>query len=227
MTLPKNWARKEKPLTGSKTWPTTAWRTLLELALPALDEIAAGNGWTLGGGTALALKINHRISFDIDIFLEDAGHLRALSPARNSASRAIADRWQEPGHYLKLEREEGAIDFIVAARLTDLAPWLYTFKNRVVPVEEPAEILAKKLQYRGSRIIPRDIFDILAVHRFDPASVKTALTAAPDAARRAADRIRRIANRYRDTIEDEVNPTASGMEILEIDPLQAADILSK
>ncbi len=213
-------------MTGSQKWPATAWRTLLELALPALDEIGSDAKWTLGGGTALALKIHHRISYDIDIFLEDAGHLRALSPFRNLASRAITDRWQEPGHYLKLEREEGGIDFVVAARQTDLTPWLYKFKNREVPVEEPAEILAKKLKYRGSRIIPRDIFDILSVHRFDPAIVKTAVTAAPDAARRAADRIRRIEQRYRETIGDEVNPTSSGMEILEIDPLEAAEILS-
>ena len=213
-------------MTGSQRWPATPWRTLLELALPALDEIGSDIKWTLGGGTALALKIHHRISYDIDIFLEDAGHLRALSPNRNKASRAITGRWQEPGHYLKLEREEGGIDFIVAARQTDLTPWLYKFKNREIPVEEPAEILAKKLKYRGSRIIPRDIFDILAVHRFDPAIVKTAVTAAPDAARRAADRIRRIEQRYRETIGDEVNPTSSGMEILEIDPLEAAEILS-
>ena len=52
------------------------------------------------------------------------------------------------------------------------------------------------------------------------------ITAAPDGARHAADRIRRIEKLYRETIKDEVNPTASGVEILEIDPLQAAEILS-
>ena len=214
-------------MTGSRKWPATAWRTLLELALPALDELGADVKWTLGGGTGLALKLEHRISYDIDIFLEDAGHLRALSPSRNRASRAISDRWQDPGHYLRLEREEGVIDFIVAGRVTDLAPWLYSFKGRDIPVEEPAEILAKKLRYRGSRIIPRDIFDILAVQRLDPAIVKMAVAAAPDGARRAADRIRRIENRYRQTISDEVNPTASGAELLEVDPIEAADTLSE
>lgn len=213
-------------MTGSKRWPATAWRTLLELTLPALDEVGPDVKWTLGGGTALALRIHHRISYDIDIFLEDAAHLRALSPNRNAASRAITDRWQEPGHYLKLEREEGAIDFIVAARQTDLTPWLYRFKSREIRVEEPAEILAKKLKYRGSRLLPRDIFDILAAHRFDPSSVKTAVAAAPDGVRHAIDRIQRIETRYRETIRDEVNPTDSGVEILEIDPLQAAEALS-
>ena len=180
----------------------------------------------MGGGTALALKLHHRISYDIDIFLEDARHLRALSPNRNPAARAITDRWQEPGNYLRLERPEGAIDFILAARLTDLAPWLYEFKDRSVAIEEPAEILAKKLNYRGSRLLPRDIFDILAADRADPAIVKAAVAAAPDGARRATDRIRRIQDRYRQTITDEVNPTASGAALLEIDPLRAAEILS-
>lgn len=212
-------------MTGSRKWPATAWRTLLDLALPALDEIGSNVEWTLGGGTALALKVHHRISYDIDIFLEDARHLKALSPNRNRASRAITDRWHEPGNYLKLERDEGEIDFIVAARVTDLTPWLYRFQDREIRVEEPAEILAKKLKYRGSRLLPRDIFDILAVHRLDPTIVKTALAAAPDGARHAVDRIRRIEHRYREMIMDEVNPTDSGLEILEIDPLCAAEIL--
>ena len=215
-----------KPLTGSRKWPATAWRTLLELALPALDEVGADVRWTLGGGTGLALKLEHRISYDIDIFLENASHLRALSPNRNTAARAISNRWQEPGHYLRLEREEGVVDFIIAAQQTDLTPWIYSFKGRNVPIEEPAEILAKKLKYRGSRIIPRDIFDILAVHRFNPAIVKIAVAAAPDGARRAADRIGRIAKRYRETIKDEVIPTATGAELLEVDPMEAAEILS-
>lgn len=214
-------------MTGSRKWPATAWRTLLELTLPALDEAGAGARWTLGGGIALALRLDHRISYDIDIFLEDANHLRALSPNRNRAARAIDGRWQEPGHTLKLERPEGAIDFLVAARVTDLAPWPYDFRGRAIPVEEPAEVLAKKLKYRGSRLLARDVFDILAVRRADPAAVKAAAAAAPDAARRAADRIRQTATRYRETIADEVNPTAGGLELLEIDPLAAAEVLSE
>ncbi len=180
----------------------------------------------MGGGTALALKIHHRVSYDIDIFLENATCLHALSPNRNAISRAITDRWQEPGHYIKLVRDEGAIDFIVAARLTDLVPWLLRFNDREIPVEQPAEILAKKLKYRGSTFTPRDIFDVLAIHRHDPTSIQVALAAAPDGARRAVDRIQRIAARYRASIRDDVNPTASGAELLEVDPREAARILS-
>ena len=53
-----------------------------------------------------------------------------------------------------------------------------------------------------------------------------AVAAAPDGVRRATDRIRRMATRYREIIADEVNPTASGAELLEIDPIEAAEILS-
>jgi hypothetical protein len=214
-------------LSGSRTWPATAWRTLLELALPAIDELGPGFAWTFGGGTALALKLNHRISYDIDVFFEDAGRLRDLSPNRNRAARALTNRWQEPGHYIKLERDEGEIDFIVAATLTDCMPWVYRFHGRSILVEEPAEILAKKLKYRGSEMPVRDIFDLIAAGRADPASVRAAVEAVPDGARRAADRIRRIARRYVETIGDEVNPTASGAALLEIDPCEAALALER
>lgn len=215
-------------MSGSRRWPTTAWRKLLALALAPLDEAALmvkGLGWTLGGGTGLALKIGHRVSYDVDIFLEDAAALHVLSPNRNSAARAITDLWQEPGNYIKLEHADGAIDFILAGRQTELTPWLMRFMEREIRVEQPAEILAKKLRYRSSRFLSRDIFDLLAVSRFDPAHVRTAVRAVPDGARRAADRITRIAVRYRETIADEVNPTAAGAELLEVDPLEAARVL--
>ena len=40
-------------MTGSQRWPATAWRRLLELVLPALDELGSNARWTLGGGTGL------------------------------------------------------------------------------------------------------------------------------------------------------------------------------
>jgi len=196
------------------------------LALPALDEVGPNVPWTLGGGTALALEIQHRISYDIDVFVKDGDLLRALSPNRNKAARRITDHWQEPGNYIKLEREEGAIDFILASDVTDVAPWPYRFRNREIRIDDPVEILAKKLKYRGSQMVPRDIFDILAIDRFDPEIARKAAASTPEGARRAADRIRRMLDRYRQTIADEVNPTTGGAEILDIDPLRAIEILS-
>ncbi len=197
------------------------------MALGVLDEAGQDIRWTFGGGTALALKINHRMSYDVDLFLEDFRSLNALSPNRNRAARAITDRWQEPGNYIKLEHADGAIDFILAGRQTNMTPWLYVFMGREILMEHPAEIIAKKLKYRGSRFLARDIFDLLAAHRYDPDYVREAVLAVPDGARRAADRIQRIAKRYCDTVYDEVNPTAAGVDLLEVDPLEAARILTR
>ncbi len=51
----------------------------MELVLPALDELPGGLSWTLGGGTGLAISLNHRISHDVDIFFQDAAALKLLS----------------------------------------------------------------------------------------------------------------------------------------------------
>ena len=212
-------------MSGTPTWPATAWRTLLELTLPALEEVRPRLAWTLGGGTALALALDHRTSYDIGIFFEDAGALRALSPDRNEATRGITDRWQQPGRHIKLERDEGEIHLVAAGPLTELAPWALPFQDRDVPVEQPAEVLAKKLAFQSSRLAPRDVFDLIAIHHHDATMIEVALAAVPDAARHATDRITRIADRYRATIRDEVNPTAAGAELLAIDPLEAARIL--
>jgi hypothetical protein len=54
-----------------------------------------------------------------------------------------------------------------------------------------------------------------------------AVAAATEATRRAIDRIQRIAPRYRDSIEEEINPTATGAVLLELDPLEAVEILRR
>ena len=210
---------------GSKKWPATGWHRLLKLILPALDELPGDISWAVGGGTALALKLNHRISYDIDILFEDARALRLLSPQRNEAVRALTRVWQEPGNYIKLEHEAGAIDLIVAPNRTERPTWRYRFAGRDLCFETPSEIMAKKLHHRGSRLLPRDVFDILALVEADPKTVHLAVAAAPEGARRAVDRIRRIAARTRATLGEEVNPTQSSAGLLEADPLAAADFL--
>lgn len=39
--------------------------------------------WTFGGGTAMMLQIDHRISHDIDIFLPDPQFLPFLDPQKH------------------------------------------------------------------------------------------------------------------------------------------------
>ena len=54
---------------------TAAWEKLLARAFIVINEIdrmaAYPDGMALGGGTALTLQIDHRVSRDIDLFLPD------------------------------------------------------------------------------------------------------------------------------------------------------------
>jgi hypothetical protein len=60
------------------------WRKLLRIALDQIDAVSHALptqlAWSLGGGTALAIHLDHRVSHDIDIFLTDPQVLPYFSP---------------------------------------------------------------------------------------------------------------------------------------------------
>ena len=205
--------------------PEPRWRALLDLALGAIDSLNGRYRWSWGGGTALAVHLGHRDSFDIDIFFTDSQALRELSPQRNAAVRAITGKWQEPGHYIKLERPEGAINFIASPLFSNpgTQPWLHD--GRDLPLETVTEILAKKLHWRGSTALARDIFDLAAARRFAPDAFAAAAALEADGAARAADRIRRQIARLKRELPDAVRPTAAGAQVLETDLLALAAAL--
>lgn len=203
------------------------WLHLLDLAIVAIDTLEGKYAWSLGGGTALALRIDHRVSFDIDLFFPDATALRLLSPHRNAVVRALSDTWQEPGHYLKIERPEGEIDFLCAALMTTPGTEPWPIGDRSIPLETPREVLAKKLYFRGNRLLARDLFDIAAVRRLAPEEFEAAIAAAPDGARRAADILRRRGKRLKAELPQAVRPTAMGKAILDIDILDLAAALDR
>ena len=59
-------------------------KILLDHAIYALSSTSiASNQWSIGGGTVLANYFNHRISKDIDVFINDAQCLTELSPRVN------------------------------------------------------------------------------------------------------------------------------------------------
>ena len=60
------------------------WRRLLDRAVSGLERFRHTGqpvpDWVLGGGTALMINAGHRISKDIDIFINDAQYISFLSP---------------------------------------------------------------------------------------------------------------------------------------------------
>jgi hypothetical protein len=69
--------------------------------------------WVLSGGTALMIHADHRLSRDIDAFIDDPQYLTQLSPEITDVWKCSA--WDRAAHYLKLKYPEGEIDFIVTA----------------------------------------------------------------------------------------------------------------
>jgi hypothetical protein len=128
------------------------------------------------GGTGLMIHIGHRVSKDIDAFIDDAQYIALLSPRLGGESAWACEVYDEAPHYLKLVFPEGEIDFIVAAMITelpnerkviDLSEVMPGFLP-VIEVEHPVEIAPKKLNYRPSMLKVRDVFDIAAVETVFP-----------------------------------------------------------
>lgn len=145
------------------------WSELFDQAMQIIDNAnRLGIGmrdWTFGGGTALMLQIGHRDSHDIDLFIRDPQYLPFLNPEIQEF-----DLVQAPNSYetdgiraLKLVYDGiGEIDFICCAAVTEHPTQSTRINGREVERELPAEIIGKKIVFRGGRLQPRDMFDIAA-----------------------------------------------------------------
>lgn len=147
------------------------WRELLARAQQYVDRADKAAGFAmqplLGGGTRLMLSLHHRLSDDIDLFIRDPQWIGYLTPRLNE--EIVSDGYEENAVSLKLRYDIGEIDFIVAMSLLREPP------QRIdgVPfnVESIAEVLAKKLFYRGALLTPRDLFDWWAIATLTPAAI--------------------------------------------------------
>jgi len=197
---------------GSNKWPTLSWQKLLHDAIYLLDGLRPPPSWSFGGGTALAVFYDHRISYDVDLFVKSADTLRDLSPGRNAATKALLDgrQFQFPGNYLKLEMAEGEIDFIVGSHHTcnPTQPWV--FEGREIAIETPWETAIRKIFYRSSTFKVRDVFDLAAVIENDGENLKSNLNEVEDRLDRLIDRLDALSATYEKSVVNDVNPTDKG-----------------
>lgn len=137
--------------------------------------------WSFGGGTALsALFYQHRMSYDIDIFLEDFSSIQRLIAHKEE----IANNLNIP--LLQVESSSTAITFIVNTEENGLKlDFVYSsaltsnpyevkniFGYTDVKVQTPLEIIAKKIKHREKATI-RDFVDYAIVE--DQAQLLTKL----------------------------------------------------
>jgi hypothetical protein len=146
------------------------WPFLFDLAVDILASAERLNGfapsWSFGGGTALMLQIDHRESHDIDIFIDDPQWLPYLNPEpQGYANSRVPDSYMTDGaRALKLAYADiGEIDFICCPSILKEAVERHTVRGHETELEKPAEIIAKKVYFRGASFQPRDMFDLAAV----------------------------------------------------------------
>ncbi|HEX7816604.1 nucleotidyl transferase AbiEii/AbiGii toxin family protein [Dyella sp.] len=160
--------------------PSGAWEALFPRALTLIAEIRTHGGiddpfWTLGGGTVLMFRYRHRLSKDIDIFVPDPQYLGFVSPRLSDVAASLTEDYTEASDaFVKLQFEEGEVDFVAAPNLLDDAWETWNIGGHVVRVEKAAEIIAKKMYHRGNRATARDLFDLALVIEREPASLRQA-----------------------------------------------------
>ncbi|CAN7745541.1 nucleotidyl transferase AbiEii/AbiGii toxin family protein [Variovorax sp. LjRoot290] len=147
-----------------------------------IDDIQKHGGladpfWTLGGGTVLMFRYEHRLSKDIDIFVPDPQYLGFVTPRLSDTAAELTNDYTElPGSFVKLQFEEGEIDFVAAPNLLDQAWEIWEIAGRSIRVETAAEIIAKKIYHRGNRATARDLFDLSLVIEREPQQLRRAAT---------------------------------------------------
>lgn len=153
------------------------WTELFPYALELMDHLETVSDncrWTFGGGTVLMLRINHRHSKDIDLFVSDPQFLPYVSPRLSDVAERLTDDYVENAEFIKLNFPQGEIDIVVGASLTPSPFDIVTYRGRSIRVETSAEILAKKFHHRGDRAKVRDLFDLCAIAALEPSAIELA-----------------------------------------------------
>ena len=163
-----------------RSLPSGPWEVLFQRALRLADDIQRHGGladpfWTFGGGTVLMFRYGHRLSKDIDIFVPDPQYLGYVTPRLSDTAASLTEEYTEmPGSFVKLQFEEGEIDFVAAPNLTDAAWERWEIQGRPVRVETAGEVIAKKMYHRGDRATARDLFDLAMVVEREPDALAAA-----------------------------------------------------
>ncbi len=147
------------------------WDDLLALALTHMESVGVGRrDWTWGGGTVLMLRHRHRLSRDVDLFLNDVQTLAYLSPRLNDSVASTVDSYSEQANHLRcVVNGLGEIDYLAVAPVIDFEPETMDLpEHGIVQVMSDREILAQKIHYRATALKGRDLFDFATVTHVRP-----------------------------------------------------------
>ncbi len=120
-----------------------------------------------GGGTALAIYYyQHRLSFDIDLFVTDMQVLNYLSPKHwiDETNNFNGSSYIDLSHHIRVLEKKNNIKVDVLVSPSSTSNYLVddskTLFNETIYVESIEDIIAKKIVYRRNDNLTRDIIDI-------------------------------------------------------------------
>lgn len=147
------------------------WEAMAENTRVAFEALAVSSlpdTFYLAGGTALALQIGHRISYDLDFFTSDelldiAGRNRLISTLQTLESTVV-----------RLERDGqvyATINGVEASFLHQHHPLLFPTRTvHTIELAHPAEIGLMKLAAVKDRGTRRDFVDLYCLRHITPLS---------------------------------------------------------
>jgi hypothetical protein len=143
--------------------PNWAWllKTARGLIRQVNSEQAVIDRWTLGGGTAMMLQIDHRESHDVDIFLSDPQLLSFLDPQKHDFQFEIwpTDYAGDGASFQKLAfKHIGEIDFIVGHAMTSSPTTQRTVEGETTLLENDSrdhhqKDLSSRVQHKAARYL--------------------------------------------------------------------------
>ncbi len=182
-----------------------SWEILFQRALILIDDARTKgipvDDWTFGGGTVLMRRHRHRLSKDVDIFINDPQFIGYLSPRLSPVAESLTTDYSEDINFVKLSFPEGEIDFVAAPPLTLAPAKAEILFGRSFLVETSTEIVAKKIWHRGAEITARDIFDFAMVAELEPGALHEITPILRDRRDAVLDRIQRNERSLRETFK--------------------------
>lgn len=130
------------------------WKELFPHALKLMAHLERETHqplWTFGGGTVLMLRIGHRQSKDIDLFVTDPQYLGFINPRLSDVAEQVSTDYEENAEFIKFFLKAGEIDVVVGTALTDKPFDVIQHAGREIKFETCAEIIAKKCGTVGTR----------------------------------------------------------------------------
>lgn len=127
-------------------------------------ENISSNDWFLMGDFALCFLMGHRVERDIVVGLSRMDLLSLLTPRLNERMENLVIDYAEGLNFVKLKFSDFELSFVVERRLTDFEPFKVHLFSNIIQVENPLEIVAKKVFYRGLLLKPLDLIDIAVVY---------------------------------------------------------------